>query len=78
MNSAQQGEGFPVFHTFTALEWRLTEVFRRMWLIPDVQVHARGSRWRSCTKFVKSGLNYGHYLASNVEVIKEAKWNASW
>jgi len=49
-----------------------------MWLIPDVQVHARGSRWRSCTKFVKSGLNYGHYLASNVEVIKEAKWNASW
>jgi hypothetical protein len=36
MSSAQQGEGFPVFHTFTALEWRLTEVFRRMWLIPEI------------------------------------------
>src|SRR5262245_49780504 len=41
MSSAQQGEGFPVFHTFTALECRLTEVFRRMWLIPGVRLRAR-------------------------------------
>ena len=38
MSSAHQGEGFPIFHTFTALEWRLTEVFRRMWLIPEAML----------------------------------------
>jgi hypothetical protein len=51
MISAQQGEGFPVFHTFTALEWRLTEVFRRMWLIPVEVGQIKAPEWaRSIAK----------------------------